>query len=398
VRTLAELGDLPPPRWIVHELVPEGVAVLFGDANTGKSTLAVDWSLRVHHGLDWHGRAVRGGSVLYVAGEGVAGIAARARAWRQMHLIASTPHERYMAVATDAPALSSPAGCAELSAVVDDLVARHGHAPALIVVDTVSAHWAESEDKTEFVAPALRRLAQLAATHKCGILLLHHPRKPGDAMRGAADLTMLRGSSAWGGNVDAALFLVGKPHALELRAVKLRDAERGAPIHLALQRVDLGVDSAARPISSVVVLPGVPVTSHDPIPAAQDADEGRRIREALANLGTAGRVDTVVRAARMKLTMGRAAFDRELSAGRIVNGGSAKRPKYRPVVGGTAVEGGGASSPHTPKSGTPDADGYGGSGPGLFPTSGTPSDAVGTLDADHGLPAQPGKRRLACGR
>ncbi len=255
VHMLSELRDLPPVRWVVAGIVPCGVGFLCSPPNTGKSTLAIDVAMRVYHGLDWHGCRVRAGSVLYVVGEGLGGVAARIEAWQRAHKVESKPPDRYFAIATNLPSLSSPAGRTELEAIIDDLVREQRHAPTLVVIDTLSAHWTESEDRAEFAAPAMAAMQHLVAKHGGAIMLLHHERKPGEHARGG-DLAALRGSGAWAGSADYVLSLAGKPDALTLSATKQRDAERAAPIALRLQTIDLGgTDELGRARSSVVVLP-----------------------------------------------------------------------------------------------------------------------------------------------
>lgn len=274
-------GDmrLPPVRWIIREVLPVGVGFLASPPNTGKSTLAVDFAQRVYHGLDWLKRRVRPGSVVYVIGEGMAGFHARREAWRRLHEVTHDPAERYFARVDRLPALSAVAGRSEVRLVLAELVQQHGHAPALIVIDTLSSCWAESEDRAEFVAPAMTELQAIAEEHSCCILLLHHERKPNEHNRGG-DLASLRGSGAWAGSADCVLTLAVSLGTLTLATTKQRDAEKAAPIPLRLQRVELDPDEEGNPCSSVVVLPA----SDDAAGAPADDQGFAKLVDALRRL------------------------------------------------------------------------------------------------------------------
>jgi hypothetical protein len=92
------------------------------------------------------------------------------------------------------------------------------------------------------------------------LVLAHHSGwQDGDTQRKRE-----RGSSAWRGNVDATWYLEAGAHdrargevRLTLRALKVRDAERPAPLHLIRRRVELpelaGDDLRQGPLTSCVI-------------------------------------------------------------------------------------------------------------------------------------------------
>src|SRR5207253_752097 len=78
-----EVEGLQPPAWLVDGIMPRGgLAVLYGPPGIGKSFLAQDWALSVGAGLEWLGRSIHMGPVVYVAAEGTAGLPNRVRAWK----------------------------------------------------------------------------------------------------------------------------------------------------------------------------------------------------------------------------------------------------------------------------------------------------------------------------
>src|SRR6478752_644137 len=82
----AEVISLPAPTWLVDGIIPRGsMTAIYGKPETFKSFVALDIALSVATSQPWHGREVEGGSVIYVAAEGGAGMSKRARAWFNHH-------------------------------------------------------------------------------------------------------------------------------------------------------------------------------------------------------------------------------------------------------------------------------------------------------------------------
>lgn len=335
VRDLEEIEGLPAIRWLVHNLLPSpSVGFLVGAPNCGKSTIAVDVAMRVFHGEDWIGRRVAPASVLYVAGEAPRGIGERATAWRRAHG-ACAPRDRYFAVATNVPPLSSPVGMAELQGIVADLAQQRGHAPGLVIIDTLSAHWAESEDKAEFAAPAMAALQQIAQQHGACFLLLHHERKPQPGQGGGAWAAM-RGSGAWNGSADFVLQVASSAAGLEIITTKQRDAEKGAPVHCRLQAVELGVGPDGAPRSAVIVIPaaGADQSTED---EELERDLQRIVdgaRRVVAENVAGERVTKtmVVAAAGIRKERGLSVFDLAVSRGRLLNTGTRTAPNWCPAA------------------------------------------------------------------
>src|SRR5690625_1661515 len=66
------------PEWIIRGRVEaNSLAMIFGDPACGKSFLAVDWACSVATGKDYHGHTVQQAPVIFIAGEGLNGIARR---------------------------------------------------------------------------------------------------------------------------------------------------------------------------------------------------------------------------------------------------------------------------------------------------------------------------------
>jgi hypothetical protein len=99
-------GGYTPPSYIVKSiLAPAELTVIYGQSQHFKSVVAVELSLCVGTGIEYHGHRVRRAGVLYVAGEGHAGIKKRIRAWMMT---------RGMNAASEQPAVYVTSAAADL--------------------------------------------------------------------------------------------------------------------------------------------------------------------------------------------------------------------------------------------------------------------------------------------
>jgi hypothetical protein len=178
-RTLSieELESLPPPKWLLPNILPEGQTWLYGEPGSGKTFLALDWAAAV---------AATGLNVIYFVGEGVTGFARRVHAWRRAH---AKNLSTFYAV-PQAPHLLDREAVGILRQTVTEL------SPALVVVDTFArASVGGDENSAKDVGLAIDALDTLWREHGVSSLVIHHSNKYGgsergsSAIRGAADAT-----------------------------------------------------------------------------------------------------------------------------------------------------------------------------------------------------------------
>ena len=276
-----DVASAPAPEWLLDSLIAKDSLTMLASASTsGKSLLVLDWMLRMIHGMNWLGRHMRAGSVLYLCGEGAAGIGGRIRGWQ-----AANPNEKprttsYLVFSQGIPTLSTPAGCVELRLMLDDLVRKHGHAPDVVVVDTLSQAFGEGdENDAATVAPALKALTDLRQQFHCAILILHHITKAS----GTLSLNSVRGSGAFTANVDAVLGISVQDDIRTLRTLKLKDGEMAPPISFQVVGRETGrylSDGATE--KAPVIVPAADTSNT----ANQASDVDRRI---YTTIGMAGR-------------------------------------------------------------------------------------------------------------
>lgn len=173
--TLREILEEPrPTRWLIRDhLAADSLAILFGEAGTMKSFVALDMGLCIASGLPWHGFACPNpGPVFYIAGEGFAGLAKRIRAWTLTHEVM---HENLPFFLSSEPARLLDDGHAlAVRTAAEKLADQHGQ-PKLIVIDTLNRNFGpgdenSSADMTAFVAALDRIKAQFSSS----ALVVHH--------------------------------------------------------------------------------------------------------------------------------------------------------------------------------------------------------------------------------
>ena len=178
-RTLSveELESLPPPKWLLPGILPEGQTWLYGEPGSGKTFLALDWAATV---------ASSGLNVVYFVGEGVTGFARRVHAWRKAH---GRNLSTFYAV-PQAPHLLDREAVGILKQTISEMQ------PALVVIDTFArASVGGDENSAKDVGLAIDALDMLWREHQASSLVIHHSNKYGgsergsSAIRGAADAT-----------------------------------------------------------------------------------------------------------------------------------------------------------------------------------------------------------------
>jgi len=85
-----DLTDIDETEVLHDELIERtlqktGIAMIFGESNSGKTFMAIHLCMCVSTGGEFLGRNVNESAVLYVAAESPAGVKMRARAWQKQH-------------------------------------------------------------------------------------------------------------------------------------------------------------------------------------------------------------------------------------------------------------------------------------------------------------------------
>lgn len=238
-RRLTEIAKLSTGRtgYLVKGLLQRrSHAVMYGAPGEGKTFVALDVAYHVAAGREWHGHKVHQGPVLYLAYEGVGGMAKRAAALLRHYGDEDVP----LYVQGADYNLRDMEG---RQALAEDMAALP-EKPALIVIDTLARAMKGGDENSAQDMGALNDAvsALIEATGAC-VVLVHHS---GKNKAGGA-----RGSSALLGAIDTELEVDSR----QVFSRKQRDIELADPIGFKLVPVMVGVDEDGEDITSCVVEP-----------------------------------------------------------------------------------------------------------------------------------------------
>ncbi len=189
-------AELPSVKFIVSNLVPEGLHILGGASKIGKSWMMLDLCYKVSMGLPFLGHETRKGTVLYLSLEDSV----------------QRLQSRLLDITNEAPAnlvFSTMAESIEngLTEQIENFIAENPDTN-FIVIDTLQ-NIREAESDTNIYANDYREvgvLKRIAYDNGIAILLVHHLKKGKEI----DPLNMLTGSTGLSGVVDSAFVLFRK--------------------------------------------------------------------------------------------------------------------------------------------------------------------------------------------
>lgn len=234
--TRDELMAIQPPVWMIEPYLQENALIMLAAKfNTGKTFLAVNWSLEL---------AAQQRRVLYIALEGLTGLQSRVRAW-----------EEHYETTTASGILFSPRGYSlnllserSVSTLCADLEAEGGF--DLVVVDNLGEALPGDENDSEAVGRAMYALNQIRAASGGAVLDLHNSGHGGQVRA--------RGHSKMLDVHDTVIYLEaieGSINGLKVISGKERNAERFVTRRAHLKKVG---------DSLVAILGGKAVAEADP--------------------------------------------------------------------------------------------------------------------------------------
>jgi hypothetical protein len=228
-------------QWIVKQFLPQAsLGVLFGESGSGKSFLAYDLSAAVSRGIEWNGRKVTQGRVLYIVAEGVAGFVNRIKAY--CHQQAISPDDINVDVISDVtPNLLDKD---QVSRLIKAISAQEPY--SLIVVDTFAQVTpGANENSGEDMGKALAECRRIHRASGAMVLLVHHSGK--DASKGARGWSGLRAAA------DVELEVLRSDEVRSVSVTKLKDGQDGGSVGFKLHTVVLGEDEDGDDITSCIV-------------------------------------------------------------------------------------------------------------------------------------------------
>lgn len=241
-------------EWIIKGILPRGeLAVIYGAPSSGKTFATLDMVMSIARGIEWQGKRVKQGRVVYICAEKANGFRKRIKAYEIRHKLTAQPVP--FEVIADSPNFLTDTDSKAI-------IAQMGKAD-VVVVDTFARTMpGGNENSGEHVGMAI---AQCKAIHKATgaiIILIHHSGK--DATRGA------RGWSGLLGACDTEIEITRIGDRRKGRISKQSDGDDEYEWGFKLDVVELGTDSDGDMLTSCVYDP----TKEIPIEPSQAARLG----------------------------------------------------------------------------------------------------------------------------
>jgi hypothetical protein len=226
-------------------LVEKSSACLYGESNSGKTFLATDIALHVAAGIDWHGRRVEQGGVLYLALEGGHGFANRVAAWRAEH--AQGRPVFFAAIPSQVNLLDPDADTPRVVAAAETAAKHMGVAIKLIIVDTLArAMSGGNENAPDDMGALVTNMDTIRDATGAMVLFIHHSGK--DAAKGARGHSSLRAAIDTEIEVEA-----GEGDVRQATVVKQRDMKKGDVFAFELEVVEIGKNRHGEMVTTCLV-------------------------------------------------------------------------------------------------------------------------------------------------
>ena len=262
-------------------LIEAAAAVVYGESNAGKTFWATDLSLHVAAGMDWNGRRVEQGGVVYCVLEGGSGFRNRVSAWKRDRGMEDAVIP-FASIPSKLDLLYPEADTPRLIAAIKAEGERMGCPIKLVVVDTLARAFAGgNENASEDMGMLVHNMDLIREETGACVLFIHHSGK--DQAKGA------RGHSSLRAAIDTEIEVKAEV-GTELKTatvVKQREMAKGDVFPFRLDVVELGKNRHGEAVTSCLVRPldadDMPERRKPLPPTAKEAFVA--LREALAKHG-----------------------------------------------------------------------------------------------------------------
>ena len=209
ILTYQDILEMPPPKWLVYDyLLENSTAMLIAPSGSYKSFTALDLSLSIASGKDYHENIVQQGDVLYIAGEGASGYRARIGAWREHY---QRKVDSFYLLPNSLDLLQEQT----IDNLLEDINILNLKL-SLFVVDTLARCNSGEENSASDMSRFINNLDRIRNVTGCTVLFVHHTGK--NTSLGA------RGSSAIYASVDTSIECGKQENILTITCDKQKDA------------------------------------------------------------------------------------------------------------------------------------------------------------------------------
>lgn len=203
--------------------------------------MATDLALHIASEIEWCGRSVRGGLVLYVASESGSSVQNRVSLWARVKARTDIP----FAVISRAISLLNDEEIADLIAMIADVVREHGRLAAIFIDTLARSIPGGDENAARDMGSAIAACDRIRETFTTLVCLVHHCGK--DAAKGA------RGHSSLRAAVDTEILVEANSGHHLATITKQRDDQAGTRFQFELTPHVLGIADDGAEVTACLV-------------------------------------------------------------------------------------------------------------------------------------------------
>jgi len=200
------LSQVTNPDWLISEVFERNrLITVFGEPKSGKSFIAIAMACAVARGDEFYGHDAKKAPVVYLAGEGVAGIRRRLAAYNQSEYGGSLK-EAPLFLSNRGSRINEPEEYQKLEDEINLLKEEVGQI-GLVIFDTFQRNFSGDENSAQEVNKFVKAADQLIHDFDCTVLLVHHT---GRGNKGRA-----RGSSVLDASIDGEFLIERKDKTVD---------------------------------------------------------------------------------------------------------------------------------------------------------------------------------------
>jgi hypothetical protein len=338
LRDLDKYSELPLPKpWIIDSIIPEGLTLLYGAREAGKSFLAQEMAFAVAAGQPWLGKyETRRSDVVYIYAEDPD---------EHRIIVLTRKYADYLFATAEEPedenGVEGPLDLMNHKVIsgLKQSLKHDGISPRFFVIDTVAATMAGyDENGPKDMGQYVRNVNELRNHYHASMLLVHHPGRESNHERGHTNL----------GNAASAVMKLTRVHKrdpsrpeaekrvlLKLENEKMRSAAPFGTIYLDrvevplvipgteaevlaktnMQRAKSGMKPLTElpPITTCVIEPAAATADQvvgDAVGKKKTTERDRKAFDSLLSIGAAGAEDAEWRSAAATRGVKGGTFDR----------------------------------------------------------------------------------------
>jgi phage/plasmid primase-like uncharacterized protein len=238
-----------PIKWLIKNWLQDNALIMIhGPSGGGKTFCVLDMCCTIASDKTaWNGLKAASGEVVYLAGEGHAGLRGRVKAWKQHNQVENLN----LWLSRDGCDLDKNEGYVK---IVSNLKTNQIK-PRLIVVDTLHRFMSGDENSAQDTKKILDSCSRLQHEFNCSVILVHHTGASEEQQHRA------RGSSAWRGALDIEISVVPSKtdKTIKISQKKSKDAELAEDKIMSLEKVALDgwLDEDGEQVFSAVITESV---------------------------------------------------------------------------------------------------------------------------------------------